>query len=182
MDFFDTVFNWVSNTAGEAVDWLFGTDSGLSDLPDELAYTQGMSGSSPIQTAIDYGTGFFGSDSIFKAGAKLAGAYLSGTGDPQKKRDPKDYLLNIGQEGPRTQGMSSGRVSTVGGNNPQIQNAIRQLANRTNINPQTADISRVFLTARQGQRTMGVGSASLARVTPISPADVRTAGKEVDLA
>ena len=181
MDFFDTVFSWVSDTASEAVDWLFGSDSGMSDLPDELAYTQGMSGSSPIQTAIDYGTGFFGSDSILKTGAKLAGAYLSGTGD-QKRRDPKDYLLNIGQEGPRTQGVSAGRVSTVGANNPQIQNAIRQLANRTNVNSQTADISRVFLTARQGQRTLGVGSPTVSRVAPIGPAAVRTASKEVDLA
>lgn len=169
MDFFDTVFNWVSDTAGEAVDWLFGTDSGMG----EDYGTPGV-----LSNLYGYGESFLG-DSPIKT---IAGMYLSGTGDPQKKRDPKDYLLNIGQEGPRTQGMSAGRVSTVGGNNPQIQNAIRQLANRTNINPQTADISRVFLTARQGQRTMGVGSASLARVTPISPAAVRTAGKEVDLA
>jgi hypothetical protein len=173
MDFFDTVFGWVSDTASEAVDWLFGTDSGMG----EDYGTPGV-----LSNLYGYGESFLGSGNILETGARLAGAYLSGTGDQQKSRDPKDYLLNIGQEGPRTKGVSSGRVSTVGANNPQIQNAIRQLANRTNVNSQTADISRVFLTARQGQRTLGVGSPTVSRVAPIGPAAVRTDSKEVDLA
>jgi len=168
VDFIEPAWNWI-------------TDSSISDLPDELLYTQGMSGSSPIQTAIDYGTGFFGSDlgSLVKSGAKY---YLESQekGGPMGKAS-KMKVADIGSAPSSAAAALAAARNPVGLRNPDVQAAIRATAGRTNFNPQLNEISKQYLTKRQGQLTLGVGSPSLGRVTPTSAAPVRTAAKEVEL-
>ena len=168
MGFWDTITEY----ADKAWDWI--TDSSISDLPDELLYTQGMSGSSPIQTAIDYGTGFFGSDlgSLVSSGAK---AYLKSQkeGGPFKQTEVKAPKITRSASTVGVAGLAALR-NPVGVNNPDVRAAMQRLAQRTNVNPQMQSISQQYMTKRQGARTMGLESSSLARVRTAPAASVRT--------
>ena len=168
MGFWDTITEY----ADKAWDWI--TDSSISDLPDELLYTQGMSGSSPIQTAIDYGTGFFGSDlgSLVSSGAK---AYLKSQkeGGPFKQTEVKAPKITRSASTVGVAGLAALR-NPVGVNNPDVRAAMQRLAQRTNVNPQMQNISQQYMTKRQGARTMDVGSPGLPRVRTATPASVRT--------
>lgn len=172
MGFWDTITNFVE----PAWNWI--TDSSISDLPDELLYTQGMSGSSPIQTAIDYGTGFFGSDlgSLVSSGAK---AYLKS----QKEDGPFKQTAVQAPKITRTAstvsvaGLAALR-NPVGVNNPDVRTAMQRLSQRTNVNPDMQRISQQYMTKRQGARTMDVGSPGLPRVRTAPPASVRTQSKQ----
>ena len=66
----------------------------------------------------------------------------------------------------------------IGVNNPDIRAAMQRLSQRTNVNPQMQSISQQYMTKRQGAKTMGLESTSLARVRTAPAASVRTESKQ----
>jgi hypothetical protein len=66
----------------------------------------------------------------------------------------------------------------IGLNNPAVRSAVQRMQTRNNFSPQLQRIVEANMTARQGRRTIGVGSTQLARVTPIKAASVRKVAKE----
>jgi len=169
MSFWDSIgsfFTGVTDTVGNIGNWLFGTDSGMGE-------DYGTSG--VISDIFGYGNSFLSSPA-----GKLATSYLTGS-DDKKKKSPQDYLLPIGAGPGATTAARSAAPRFVGENNQAFRNAVNRLASRTNLNPQTADIARTYLTVQQGRRTLGTPSPTMARVTPTAAASVRTASKEVDI-
>ena len=172
MDFWDTVTDFASG-AWDAIeagyDWLVGTDSGMGE-------DYGTPGA--LSTLYGYGESFLGSDlgSLVSSGAK---AYLKS----QEKEGPfsrpeiKAPKITRSASTVGVAALASLR-NPVGMTNPDIQNAMRRLSQRTNVNPQMQSISQQYMTKRQGATTMGLGSPSLARVRTAPAASVRTESKQ----
>jgi len=170
MDFFNSVANFfgsIETGIGNVANWLFGTDSGMGE-------DYGTSG--VISDIFGYGDSFLSSPA-----GKLATSYLTGS-DDKKKRKPEDFLINIGAGPGATTAARSAAPRFVGENNQAFRNAVNRLASRTNLNPQTADIARTYLTVQQGRRTLGTPSPTVSRVAAAPAASVRTESKEVDIA
>ena len=184
MDFLKVVTGFVEDAVdfgGDLFDF-GGTD--VLDLPDELQYTQGMSGSSfsGFGEVIDYAGGFLSSD-LGKLVKKGAGMYL----DSQKEDTKYKAIKNPRFERPdlirgRNQQTTPSRAqprNPVGLNNAAVRGAMQRMASRpANFSPQLQRIVEANMTARQGRRTIGLGTTSLARVTPAAAASVRKLAKE----
>lgn len=172
MDFFNSIANFfgsIESSVGKVGDWLFGTDGGMGE-------DYGTSG--VISDIFGYGDSFLSSSS---PAGKLAASYLTGTED-KNKRKPEDFLINIGAGPGAVTAARTASPRFIGENNQAFRNAVNRLSSRTNLNPQTSDIARTYLTVQQGRRTLGTPSPTMARVSPTKPAAVRTASKEVDIA
>lgn len=176
------LWNTVTSFVEDAVD--FGSDlfggSDILDLPDELQYTQGMSGSSFIGSVVDYGSSFLSGDlgSLIKTGA---GMYLKSQEKPTFT-NPQFQRPDIIRGRMQPSQVTPSQVrNPVGLNNAQVQSALRRMSQRTNTSPQLQRIVDANMTARQGRRTIGLGSTSMPRVAPAAPAAVRktTATTEV---
>ncbi len=176
------LWNTVTSFVEDAVD--FGSDffggSDILDLPDELQYTQGMSGSSFIGSVVDYGSSFLGGDlgSLIKTGASM---YLKSQEKPTFT-NPQFQRPDIIRGRMQPSQVTPSQVrNPVGLNNAQVQSAMRRMSQRTNTSPQLQRIVDANMTARQGRRTIGLGSTGMPRVAPVAPAAVRktTATTEV---
>lgn len=171
MSFWDTITEWLE----PAWDFVMGTEEWESG--DLVGYTGGIRG------FLDPAADFFASDArmaeFLKSGAQ---AYLSGAGTPQQQQQRAGIRVpDIGSApSPASAAMSSAR-NPVGLSNPDIQSAIRNLAGGKAVNPKMQEITRPFMTAQQGRRTIGTASPAMPRVSPTAAATVRTAAKEVDL-
>jgi len=172
MDFFNSVANFfgsIETGIGNVANWLFGTDEGMGE-------DYGTSG--VISDIFGYGDSFLSSSS---PAGKLAASYLTGI-EEKEKRKPQDFLIKIGEGPGATTAARTAAPRFVGENNQAFRNAVNRLASRTNLNPQTADIARTYLTVQQGRRTLGTPSPTVSRVAAAPAASVRTASKEVDIA
>ena len=170
-----SLWNAIVDFIEPAWDFVMGTEEWESG--DLVGFSGGVRG------FLDPAADFFGSDAsmsqFLKSGAKY---YL----DSQEKGGPmgkasKMKVADIGSAPSSAAAALAAARNPVGLRNPDVQAAIRATAGRTNFNPQLNEISKQYLTKRQGQMTLGVGSPSLGRVTPTSAAPVRTAAKEVEL-
>jgi len=169
-----SLWNTIVDFIEPAWDFVMGTEEWESG--DLVGFSGGVRG------FLDPAADFFGSDAsmsqFLKSGAKY---YL----DSQEKGGPmgasKMKVADIGSAPSSAAAALAAARNPVGLRNPDVQAAIRATAGRTNFNPQLNEISKQYLTKRQGQMTLGVGSPSLGRVTPTSAAPVRTAAKEVEL-
>lgn len=176
MDLWDTItdyasaaWDWGGDLVGDGADWLFGTDSGMGEdygTPGALSNLYG------------YGESFLGSDlgSLVSSGAQ---AYLKS----QEKEGPfsrsqiQAPKITRSASTVSVAGLSSLR-NPIGVNNPDIRAAMQRLSQRTNVNPQMQSISQQYMTKRQGAKTMGLESTSLARVRTAPAASVRTESKQ----
>jgi len=164
-DFASDAWEWGGDLIGEGADWLFGTDSGMG----EDYGTPGV-----FSNLYGYGESFLGSDlgSLVSSGAK---AYLKSQkeGGPFKQTAVKTPKITRSASTVGVAGLAALR-NPVGVNNPDVRAAMQRLAQRTNVNPQMQSISQQYMTKRQGARTMGLESSSLARVRTAPAASVRT--------
>ena len=170
-DFWDTVSGYV----GDAADFLLG---------NQMGSPHGTTGKTGVledvyefgKTVYGYADSFLSSDvgQFVKEGAK---AYIASRDEEDGKRlfqAPQIEAPNIKRSASTVSvaGLAALR-NPVGVNNPQVQTAIRRMSSRNNFNPQLQKIMQQNMTARQGRRTLGVGSASLPRVAVTPAAAVR---------
>tara|TARA_R100000388_G_scaffold91159_1_gene73037 strand:- start:304 stop:858 length:555 start_codon:yes stop_codon:yes gene_type:complete len=125
------------------------------------------------------GESFLGSDvgSLVKKGANM---YLDSQREPTLRRDTRKMerpRLIRGSNQPTTAARTQPR-NPIGLNNPAVRSAVQRMQTRNNFSPQLQRIVEANMTARQGRRTIGVGSTQLARVTPVAAASVRKVAKE----
>ena len=170
-NFWDTVSGYV----GDAADFLLG---------NQMGSPHGTTGKTGVledvyefgKTVYGYADSFLSSDlgQLAKKGAK---AYIASRDEEDSKRlfqAPQIEAPNIKRSASTVSvaGLAALR-NPVGVNNPQVQTAIRRMSSRNNFNPQLQRIMQQNMTARQGRRTLGVGSASLPRVAVTPAAAVR---------
>jgi len=153
-------FGSIGDTVGDVVDWFVGTDSGMG----EDYGTPGVLGN-----IYGYADSFLGSSASDAVGKLLGGS--------KDKQDAGPKVLPLGAA-PGAATIAAGQARFVGQNNTAFRNAVRALSNRANVNPDTARLAGMYLTKRQGQQTIGLGSPAMARVTPASAASVRTESKQ----
>lgn len=165
MDFWDTITDFVE----PAWDWLVGTDSGMGE-------DYGTAGA--LSTLYGYGESFLGSGvgDLVSKGAK---AYLKSQKEEGPFQTPEIKAPKITRSASTVNvaGLASLKNS-IGVNNPDVRAAMQRLSQRTNVNPQMQSISQQYMTKRQGARTMGLESSSLARVKTAPAASVRTESKQ----
>ena len=173
MSFWDTVTDY----AKDAAEFIMGTKEYESgDFTGE--YTGGLALGNVYEfgkTAYGYVDSFLDSElgSVVKSGAK---AYVASQDKDARRpfQAPQLEMPNIKRSASTVSvaGLAALR-NPVGVNNPQVQTAIRRISGRNNFNPQIQRIMQQNMTARQGRRTLGVGSASLPRVAVTPAAAVR---------
>jgi len=174
-NFWDTVTDY----AKDAVD--FGADFLLGEKDYESGDFTGDRTGGLFSDIYDFGKGaydmansFLGSDvgTLVKKGANM---YL----DSRKTDDP--VFKNPRMQRPKlirgtNQSTTASRTqprNPVGLNNPAVRSAVQRMQSRNNFSPQLQRIVETNMTARQGRRTIGVGSSQLARVSPAPAAAVR---------
>jgi len=173
-NFWDTVSGYV----GDAAEFLMGTKT-TDFSTGEVDYVGGLQLGDVYEfgkTVYGYADSFLSSDlgQLAKKGAK---AYIASRDEEDSKRlfqAPQIEAPNIKRSASTVSvaGLAALR-NPVGVNNPQVQTAIRRMSSRNNFNPQLQRIMQQNMTARQGRRTLGVGSASLPRVAVTPAAAVR---------
>ena len=124
---------------------------------------------------------FLGSDvgSLVKKGANMYLDANKRNNNPtlQSKARMERPRLIRGSNQPTTAARTQPR-NPIGLNNPAVRSAVQRMQTRNNFSPQLQRIVEANMTARQGRRTIGVGSTQLARVTPVAAASVRKVAKE----
>ena len=178
MSLWDTIVEY----ADIAWDYLVGVEQFTDEGGDySIGYEGGVMGF--LDSAFDSSTGsstiLDSAGNLIRSGAKAYLKYQE-EGEPTGKAS-KMKVADIGSAPSAAAAALAAARNPIGLRNPDIQAAIRATAGRTNFNPQLNEISRQYLTKRQGQLTLGVGSPSLQRVAPTTAAPVRTAAKEVEL-
>jgi hypothetical protein len=177
-----SLWNAIVEYADKAWDYLVGVEQFTDEGGDySIGYEGGVMGF--LDSAFDSSTGsstiLDSAGNLIRSGAKAYLKYQE-EGEPTDKAS-KRKVADIGNAPSTAAAALAAARNPIGLRNPDIQAAIRATAGRTNFNPQLNEISRQYLTKRQGQLTLGVGSPSMQRVTPTSAAPVRTAAKEVEL-
>ena len=176
MDFFKVVTGFVEDAVDFGGDFLFGEE--IIDPQDGMISTEG----GLIPGIVDFGSSFLSSDigSLVKKGAgmyldsKKADAKYKSIQNPRFKRPE----LMRGRNQQTTPSRAQPR-NPVGLNNAAVRGAMQRMASRpANFSPQLQRIVEANMTARQGRRTLGLGTTSLARVTPATAASVRKLAKE----
>ena len=168
MSFWDTITGFVE----PAWDFVMGTEEWESG--DLVGFSGGLRG------FLDPVADFFASDSrmfdvagnLLSSGAKYYLESQKGDG-PFKQTEVKAPKITRSASTVGVAGLAALR-NPVGVNNPDVRAAMQRLAQRTNVNPQMQSISQQYMTKRQGSRTMGLESSSLARVKTAPAASVRT--------
>ena len=170
-------WNTVTDYAKDAAEFIMGTkEYEGDDFTGE--YTGGLALGNVYEfgkTAYGYVDSFLDSElgSVVKSGAK---AYVASQDKDARRpfQAPQLKLPKIERTASTVRPVSlSALRNPVGVNNPQVQTAIRRISGRNNFNPQIQRIMQQNMTARQGRRTVGVGSASLPRVAVTPAAAVR---------
>ena len=168
-DYASAAWEWGGDLVGEGADWLMGTDSGMGE-------DYGTPGA--LSTLYGYGESFLGSDlgDLVGSGAR---AYLQSQkgGGPFQSPQIKAPKITRSASTVSVAGLSS-LNNPIGVNNPDVRAAMQRLSQRTNVNPQMQSISQQYMTKRQGAKTMGLESSSLARVRTAPAASVRTESKQ----
>jgi hypothetical protein len=180
--FWDTVTDYASDAIDIGADFFLG-----DEVLDPGGNLTGDREGGLFSDIYDFGRGvynigesFLGSDvgSLVKKGANM---YL----DANRREDPtlqskarmERPRLIRGSNQPTTAARTQPR-NPIGLNNPAVRSAVQRMQTRNNFSPQLQRIVEANMTARQGRRTIGVGSTQLARVTPIKAASVRKVAKE----
>ena len=169
-NFWDTVSGYV----GDAADFLLG---------NQMGSPHGTTGKTGVledvyefgKTVYGYADSFLSSDlgQLAKKGAK---AYIASRGEDGERpfQAPQIDIPKIERTASTvTPAALAALRNPIGVNNPQVQTAISRMSSRNNFNPQLQKIMQQNMTARQGRRTLGVGSASLPRVAVTPAAAVR---------
>jgi len=174
-NFWDTVTDYAKDAMDFGSEFLFGEE--IIDPVDSMISREGGLFSDIYdfgKGAYDMANSFLGSDvgSLVKTGANM---YL----DSRKTDDP--VFKNTRMQRPKlirgtNQSTTASRTqprNPVGLNNPAVRSAVQRMQSRNNFSPQLQRIVEANMTARQGRRTIGVGSSQLPRVRPTSAAAVR---------
>lgn len=170
-------WNTVTDYAKDAAEFIMGTKT-TDFATGEVDYVGGLQLGDVYEfgkTAYGYVDSFLSSElgSAVKSGAK---AYVASQQKDARRpfQAPQIEMPNIKRSASTVSvaGLAALR-NPVGVNNPQVQTAIRRMSSRNNFNPQLQRIMQQNMTARQGRRTLGVGSASLPRVAVAPAAAVR---------
>ena len=176
MDFLKVVGGFVE----DAVDFVVGVEQ-FDDDDSSIGYSGGVMGF--LDSAFDRSTK---GSTLLSTGASLlktgAGMYLKSQREDAKYKAIKnptfrrpDLIRGRNQES--TPSRSQPR-NPVGLNNPAVRGALQRMGSRSNFSPQLQRIVEANMTARQGRRTIGLGTTQLARVTPAPAARVRKVAKE----
>jgi len=179
VEYADKAWDWGGDLVGEGADWLVGVEQFTDEGGDySIGYEGGVMGF--LDSAFDYSTG---SSTILDAAGNIIGsgarAYLQSQkgGGPFQTPQIKAPKITRSASTVNVAGLSS-LNNPIGVNNPDVRAAMQRLSQRTNVNPQMQSISQQYMTKRQGAKTMGLESSSLARVRTAPAASVRTESKQ----
>lgn len=180
--FWDTVTDYAKDAIDIGADFFLGEE--IIDPTDGMIDREGGLFSDIYdfgKGVYDMGESFLGSDvgSLVKKGANMYLDANKRNNNPtlQSKARMERPRLIRGSNQPTTAARTQPR-NPIGLNNPAVRSAVQRMQTRNNFSPQLQRIVEANMTARQGRRTIGVGSTQLARVTPVAAASVRKVAKE----